>query len=130
MNDVRASLARARHEAGLSQGKIAAVIDIRDQGHVSRVERGMATTTLDKAAIWADACGYDLVLVRRDAPGAAELAAELGGLDGDARAIVRQLGDVLARSNPARRGAITAFLRMMEGDLRQLEEATEQRVRG
>lgn len=125
MHDVRPELARIRSEAGLSQSKIAALIGIMDQGHVSRIENGHATTTVEKAVIWADACGYDLTLVRRDDPDAHHLAAELVAAPAGQRATLLRLLRLLPRLTEDGLRIVSAFVATLDDQqaAREREEA-------
>jgi transcriptional regulator with XRE-family HTH domain len=125
MHDVRAELGRVRHEAGKSQREIAETLGLAAFDHVSRIERGIATTTIDKAAIWADSCGYDLVLVSRTAPGVAELAAELAVITEGERAIARKLIRLMPRLSLEGSRMVARYIDAIAADYEEEERKRE-----
>jgi transcriptional regulator with XRE-family HTH domain len=63
-------LVRARKRAKLRQEDVAAVVGV-DRTEITHIEGGRRGTSMANAEAWANACGYEIVLVPRD-PAAAD----------------------------------------------------------
>lgn len=119
MADLLLELRRLREEAGLSQDALAERLGVTRE-HVSRIERSKTQTNVDKAAQWAEACGYDLMLVPRERPGARALLAELEHSTEEERAVLIRLSRLFPRLDERSRQIAIRYIEML--DEMQLED--------
>jgi transcriptional regulator with XRE-family HTH domain len=75
-----AVLREIRKKAGLTQQTLGTIVGLTGLGAMSNVELGKRETTTRVLLAWADACGFDVLVLPRDRPPAVELA-DLDPLD-------------------------------------------------
>lgn len=83
--DLRDQLAQVRSDKNVQQWKLAELIGVK-RPHISNIERHESDTTTRAAELWADECGYKIVLVPKD-------GADPEGL----RGLIDQIEDPFAR---------------------------------
>lgn len=133
MRDLGQDLKRARKSAGISQVDLARELGLTEHSQISKVERGHATTTLEKAQKWADLCGFEFVLLQRGSPDANALAAELVHCAPADRALLLELSRALPHLGGEARFLIEGVIlaakqRAAENAARPTEEQTRERV--
>ena len=83
-------LKESRKRAGLSQGQLGRILAM-DQGHISKVERGLASTSIDMIDRWLEACDSRFIL----APLLRATEADIQGLVGLRHRLILELSRVL-----------------------------------
>lgn len=124
MTDLRPELVRIREEAGLVQQDIAEAWGLKSHVQVSKIENMKSHPDLAQASVWADRCGYDLVLVRRASPEADSLGAMLVHVAPDVRALVYSLLRVWSGATPEQRGLIGGVLELVGNQVKQRARST------
>lgn len=121
-------LEEIRRSAGLSQERLADRLRV-SRVQVSRIENSISRTPVETLESWADACGYDLVLVARESPAARELAAELDHATPAERALCLRLSRLLPRLDDRERQMVVSYVRVLEEDADAREGVTGRRAK-